>query len=399
MLRRLPAIPHVQSVVPEVDFYGRALLNYHAEKVLIHSSPPDRVQLLGRVVAGRFLRAGEADAVVVTEYLLYLLGIVDDEAVQGVLGQKLRLEYQTGTTPSALSMLSGLSGIPMTPDKQRLLDKIAKQLPAAVDRLDLTPNEKEVLRKTLLPTDAGPTQVRTVGREFTIVGVLRGASERDLRNGNFDWWLGKVDVVLPVPSALELYFEAAAHREYGLNQVMVEVDSPEHVKEAAQAIDALGLNTITMKELIERHQFAYLLLFAGMACIAVVALLMAALGIINTMLMSVLERRREIGVMKALGARNSHIQSIFLFEGALLGLTGALLGLLAGWAVSLPGDAWVRSFIASRLQIEPQESVFVWPAWLLLGTPLFACLVTTLAAVYPARRAARVDPITVLRME
>jgi putative ABC transport system permease protein len=131
----------------------------------------------------------------------------------------------------------------------------------------------------------------------------------------------------------------------------------------------------------------------------VVALIVAALGIINTMLMSVLERTREIGIMKAVGARDSHIRAIFLVEGSFIGLIGGLFGLLLSWAASLPGDAWVRSLIATRLNVRLQESIFVFPAWLVLGAPLFAVAITTLAAVYPAHRAARVNPITTLRHE
>jgi putative ABC transport system permease protein len=125
----------------------------------------------------------------------------------------------------------------------------------------------------------------------------------------------------------------------------------------------------------------------------------AALGITNTMLMSVLERIHEIGVMKAVGARDAHVQQVFLVEGALVGLAGGLLGLLLSWAASFPGNAWVRATVERRLSVQLEGSLFVFPPWLLLGVPLFACLVTTLAAFYPARRAARVHPVQALRHE
>jgi putative ABC transport system permease protein len=119
----------------------------------------------------------------------------------------------------------------------------------------------------------------------------------------------------------------------------------------------------------------------------------------NTMLMSVLERVREIGVMKAVGAEERHIRRIFLVEGALVGLTGGLLGLLLGWVLSLAADPWVRSLVEQKLTVRLEESIFAFPWWLLLGVPLFSCLVTTLAAVYPARRASRVNPVEALRHE
>jgi putative ABC transport system permease protein len=136
-----------------------------------------------------------------------------------------------------------------------------------------------------------------------------------------------------------------------------------------------------------------------MTLIALVALLVAALGITNTMLMGVLERVREIGIMKAVGARDADIRRAFLMEGALVGLVGGLLGLALARVASVPGDAWVRASVEQRLAVKLTESLFVFPPWLVLGAPLFACLVTTLAAYYPARRAAALNPVAALRYE
>ena len=72
---------------------------------------------------------------------------------------------------------------------------------------------------------------------------------------------------------------------------------------------------------------------------------------------------------------------------------------LRGWAASFPADAWIRSLVSRDLKIELKESLFVFPPWLTAGVVGFAVLVTTLAAVYPARRAARVTPLTALRHE
>jgi putative ABC transport system permease protein len=75
--------------------------------------------------------------------------------------------------------------------------------------------------------------------------------------------------------------------------------------------------------------------------VALVALLVSSLGIANTMLMSVLERLREIGIMKAVGAANWQLQVLYVIEGGLIGLIGGLLGLVLAWLISFPGDALV----------------------------------------------------------
>src|SRR5262249_10281560 len=115
--------------------------------------------------------------------------------------------------------------------------------------------------------------------------------------------------------------------------------------------------------------------------------------------MGVLERTREIGVMKAVGAREGHIQFIFVVEGAVIGLAGGLLGLLLAWAASHPADAWMRALLAEHTTIKLKDAVFGFPLWLVLGAPAFACVMTTLAALYPAWRASRVNPVTALRHE
>jgi putative ABC transport system permease protein len=189
------------------------------------------------------------------------------------------------------------------------------------------------------------------------------------------------------------------YRKYGVNHVTVTVDRETNVKAVAEQLTGMGLQAHTLLEFIDRERFQYLMIFGGMTIVAGVALLVAALGIINTMLMSVLERTREIGVMKAVGASDWHLMAIFLLEGALIGAVGGGVGLLAGWLASKPTDAWMRSLITRELKIELQESLFAFPLWLTAGCIVFAILITTLAALYPARRAARVNPITALRHE
>jgi putative ABC transport system permease protein len=400
MLQRLRDLPHVKTIIPDTFVNCRVRWQNHSEDVFAHSAPPDHKNLSGRTVAGAFLSAADGDAVLVTEYLLYRLGIVDDAALDGVLGKKLRLEYRAGVDKSySFLALFSAGRAKVSSEERDLVDKVVKQLSKSLDTLDLKPAERALLKRTLQPPAAPPrTEETVVVRDFKIVGVLRANTKDDVR-GYREWWIDDVDVVLPAQTATELFFEVPANRETGVSSLLVEADNIDTVKEVSQAIQELGLRTTSLLELIEREQFIYLLLFAAMTCIAVVALIVAAIGIINTMLMSVLERTREIGVMKAVGGRQSHIQAIFLLEGALIGLTGGLLGLLAAWALSKPADNWARAMVSARLNLELHGSLFVWAPWLLFGAPLFTALVTTLAAVYPARRAASVNPIAALRHE
>lgn len=236
----------------------------------------------------------------------------------------------------------------------------------------------------------------TISEEYTLSGVLRAANAEERMR---DYRAVFADVFLCQRTAEELFLRAPQHRETGFDAAVVTADRLENVKAVTEAVHDTGLQAFSLMERVDRERFIYLLVFGGMTCIAVIALIVAALGIMNTMLIGVLERTREIGVMKAVGARDSYIVLMFLVEGALVGLLGGLLGLLLTWLGSFPGDAWVRSMVSRQLTVKLEESLFAYPWWLVAGAPLFATLVTTLAAVLPARRASRINPVEALRHE
>jgi putative ABC transport system permease protein len=204
---------------------------------------------------------------------------------------------------------------------------------------------------------------------------------------------------LPQETGQELYLHGVPPVGTSFGHATVTVAHEEFVQPVLWRIQAMGFQCHAPLEFIERERFQYLMIFVAMGIIAGVALLVAALGIANTMLMSVLERTREVGVMKAVGAADRHIRRIFLVEGSLIGLVGGSLGVLLSWAASFPLDSWLRSMVAQKLKVELKEKLFAFPLWLTVGCVAIACVVTTVAAVYPAHRAARVNPIAALRHE
>jgi putative ABC transport system permease protein len=228
--------------------------------------------------------------------------------------------------------------------------------------------------------------------------VVRQAVEADWKD-KWDQLNSNADVLLPVGTAEEIYFDRPEAAKAGIDYVSLLVDNEQNARGVTKEVTALGLSARSPLEYIDRERLIYLLIFSTMSIVAAVALVIAGLGIANTMLMSVLERTREIGIFKAVGAGDWHVQAIFLIEGAVIGLAGGGLGLLLAWVASVPIDSWVRSMVSRDLKIDLKESLFVFPWWLTAGAVVFAALVTTLAAVYPARRAARVEPLKALRHE
>jgi ABC-type antimicrobial peptide transport system permease subunit len=114
------------------------------------------------------------------------------------------------------------------------------------------------------------------------------------------------------------------------------------------------------------------------------------------MIMSIFERTREIGIMKAIGAEDRDIKLIFFFEAAVIGFAGGSIGALVAWGIDK-----LANQLAFKFLLEPQGAGFIdffsIPPWLWLGAILFAMLVSIAAALYPAARAARIDPVKALR--
>jgi putative ABC transport system permease protein len=399
-VRELRELDHVEAVVPNLTRHAVLWLDGKAQGALAVAADPGNTSFRERVVAGSFLEAGRK-GVLVSEYVLYRWGIVEDEAVEGVLGRRLRLEYhQHRPGPANLLALLNAGRPRLSGEEERVLEKALARLPDALEAMDLEPQERATLARLLHPARprTQPNGPRVVAEELPIIGIFRDPTRAE-RLGSWEGLNTNYDAYVPVEVAQEMYDRVPANRKAAFSQATVRVDSEDNVKEVQQQISDMGLETYSLADVVEQIRFNAMVLALGTGLLAVVALVVAGLGITNTMLMSVLERTHEIGVMKAVGARDGEVQRLFLVEGTLIGLAGGLLGLLASWLASFPGDRVARSLAERHTPIKLEESLFVFPSWLILGVPLFVSVLTMLAAVYPARCAARVNPITALRHE
>jgi putative ABC transport system permease protein len=394
-LDKLAAIPNVRSVVPLVNNVGVAFLDKKSERVQVLSARPSDEACRRRIVAGRYFDSPDQHGVVVSELLAYRLGVVNEADAERLIGKSLRLEFRTrkvksGSGANVMSLLQNMS-----PDRSAAIGKMVARLPDLLEILGLTKRQTASANPAIPVRPATP---QVWSEEFTVVGVIR-KSTADERRGTRDPLRVDTDVLLPYQTALDLYFRGIGEENPGVNLAVVLVDNEKDVKTVIIRVAELGLEARAALEFIERERLIYTLIFGGMTCVAGVALLVSALGIANTMLMSVLERTREIGIMKAVGADNTQLQFIFLVEGALIGVLGAGFGLLLAWAASYPGDAWVRSMVERDIKVNLKSAIFVFPPWMSVTVLLFTVVVTTLAALYPARHAARIDPVTALRHE
>ena len=395
-LETLSRIPHVRRMVPIVGGGVIATLGNRPEEASVSSGAGEDPEFRKRIIAGRSFDSDDERSVLLSEMFAYRIGLIDDADLDQVIGKPLRVEIRGQEEgPSFYVSLADGSRGGGSRAEQAALRQLGWQLPGMLDRFSLTGEEIAALRMAIRQEPAAVDPV-VVADEFRVVGIFRGLIDDEWKEA-WSQFPADTDLVLPRRTAVELAFRDPARREQGIARAVLFVDDIRNVKEVEDKVKALDLNGHSAHDFIERQRLTYLLIFGGMTCVAGVALLVSSLGIANTMLMSVLERRREIGIMKAVGAANWQLQTIFVIEGGLIGLVGGALGLLLAWSISFPGDGWVRSMVHRDMNIDLTGSIFAFPRWISMTVVLSTVGVTIAAALYPARHAAKVDPVTALR--
>jgi putative ABC transport system permease protein len=159
-----------------------------------------------------------------------------------------------------------------------------------------------------------------------------------------------------------------------------------------------GYQVQSLELILEQANRVFAVINVMLASVGGLALFVASLGIVNTMIMAIYERTREIGTMKAIGASRSDIRGLFMIEAGLIGLLGGAVGIVGGWLLGLALNKVIAWYI-ERERLPIDATFFVTPWWLALAALGFAALVGIVAGLYPAARAARLDPLVALRYE
>jgi putative ABC transport system permease protein len=382
VMQELSQLDHVESIQPIVTERYRLTVGEHESPARISFGVDvERDRYRDRVTTGEYFSSNDAQEAVLHEYLLYEWGLVSPEQQQSLVGKVL-----------TLTTIQNSSGSSAGPQSNPLFEELAS---------DLSPEERKAL-PSLLPKlmarFGGGSQARKpVSREFKVIGILREIESGEPFNVVEDMNSAQADVYLPHETAREFFLSSAVNSELGYNSALVIADDAQYAADVEQELRDRGYTAFSVAGVLDQIETTLTVVTVLVAFLTGIALLVSTLGIVNTMITSVLERTREIGVYKAVGASDAQVMAIFLAESALIGLIGGLLGLGVAVLATVPGDAIAARMIADEAALTLSDSVFVMPFWLLVGGPLLGTVTAIAAAIIPARRAARVDPVKALR--
>ncbi|MCX7789021.1 MAG: ABC transporter permease [Chloroflexaceae bacterium] len=222
---------------------------------------------------------------------------------------------------------------------------------------------------------------------LTVVGVNNGA-DNEVQASTADmaamkaWWFNTPD-----------YLE-----RYGYDEAVIRASDVAAATELVRALRSQGFRVQSLELILQQANRVFAVINVMLGSVGGLALFVASLGIVNTMIMAIYERTREIGTLKAIGASRGDIRGIFMLEAGLIGLIGGAIGIIGGWLIGILLNQVINWYIA-RERLPVEGAFFVTPWWLALAALAFAALVGIVAGLYPAARAARLDPLVALRYE
>jgi ABC-type antimicrobial peptide transport system permease subunit len=181
-------------------------------------------------------------------------------------------------------------------------------------------------------------------------------------------------------------------------QILVKVDDINKIADIQKQIKDMGYGAFSLNDILENVKSTMNIMQAILGGIGAISLLVAAIGIANTMIMSIYERTREIGVMKVIGAQLKDIRRIFLFEAGMIGLSGGIFGIGLSYLLSV-----ILNIVGASLNLfgdmGPGAKLSIIPLWLVISALIFSTLVGLISGFYPARRAMKLSALEAIKTE
>lgn len=238
----------------------------------------------------------------------------------------------------------------------------------------------EAIGKTLtltVPLQNSGARQNELKRQFTVVGVATTTTGNEVY----------------IPNGL---FDAAGVPHYA--DVKIVADDVSNVQRLRSQVESQGFLTSSPIDTLDQINQVFRFFTIILAGFGAIGMVVAVLGMFNTLTISLLERTKEIGLMFALGARRGDMYRLFIFEAALLSVSGAILGIACAILLSFAVDV-IMNILARSRGVTDTIQLFAYPFTLIAGIILFMMLVGFVVVLFPARRAKRINPIDALRRE
>jgi putative ABC transport system permease protein len=356
--KEIEKLPNVIEVYPQIRFFTEVRFNNKPFATVV-AGMPESSKNSGSFdgMKGHFFSSPAADeAILQIEFAKEL-----SENTDSLIGQELVLRYaerqalQANGASSADHTAESSGGFSVVPKELRL------KIIGVVETEPAAGYGGYGNARLLIPLETAAT--------------LRAAQVNDLR-----------DIVRD---------SAASKTTYA--SLSVRAKSPSQVETVEASIKNLGFNAFSLLDASKSLRTFFSVFDSLLGIFGALALAVATLGIVNTLVMSILERRREIGVLKALGAADSDVQRLFFVEAGVMGLLGGILGVTFGWLLGRAVTYGTNVYL-HRQNLNSIELSSV-PWWLVVAALGFAVLVSLVAGLYPASRAAKLNPVDALRYE
>jgi putative ABC transport system permease protein len=402
-VKRLSGIPGVELAYP-FDAFPVTIKIVDTQLTTTAQALPEaaaQTKFFSQMRAGALFSADSSDQAMVSEDLLDILRIKDPDSL---VGQRLIVTAKLASLDSGIArVFRGLPAHLVERFRQIRLDSLKYQeywarlgreeANAALSRfVDGFMNARSIVTDTL--RISGVLEGRAHGRSSIKPVIIPAGRAARFRAGGFSD--DPTELLASLRSGT-LFGSAGEMRGKEYPHVTLSLDPNIAYEPIRDSVKALGFRAFSYAEEFKEIRKFFLYFNLGLSVVGLIALVTASLGIVNTMVMSIIERTREIGVLKSLGAEERDIRLLFLAESGMIGSIGAAIGILFGWLITRVASV-VAHTIMAREGI-PKFELFALPLWLILTAFLFGLVVSLVAGLYPAARAARVDPVEALRNE
>ncbi len=402
-LEELSKLPGVRLAYPYESFtatatFGDSTFESRAQAL---SQQALSTKMFSEIRAGRLLSSDSCHEAIVSSRFLLKVGILEPDSV---LNDTLILKVRISSVDSGLARI-------LPPDREYVRKRLRE---ITFDSLLHRPYTERLLRSELNNAMSqflkGYMQAPDIVMEtLIVVGVLNssGPQERNIasvivsdavgRKLSAGVFSGDPTEMMAALASGQMFLASEQGDARTFGHVTLDIDPKVLITPIMDSVRTKGFRPFSFAEQFEEMKKFFLYFDLALAVVGIIALVTASLGIINTMVMSVLERRREIGVLKSLGADERDIKFLFLTESAVIGLVGSILGILVGWIITRVASKVAQMFMAKEgiHGFDP----FALPIWLIVAALALGLSVSLIAGHYPASRAARVDPVEALRNE